>query len=426
MPVPVLVEPLADYTASAPIVKPSVKTAFLLQVASPTPNASCNTPNCEEGFIKLALVPAAEHVSNWLDSVLRPVLQLVQGQEASESNPSGASPMSVFKGHRSGPAVTSNLGSGARNPFVFSTFLDSPSSNSNSTRRTFLLGFDIFQIHGAIDLTAHTLTNGTLIVVVPVFGPLRLTETIGGSLDDHNIKVKLPSTTNVNGSFTLSLDSKGENLLIDYNIDVRFAGTFQGSGVTVVSVQASPPPSTTLSYPVEISELAVKKTDVLTISFADLTKHADLSYENSVFDSFIENHFDEQHKHIIVDQKGGMNTRGYNFRISFLDIYELQGHLNLHTKHIVATLYLVVPIWGRISAAAISGSLANDLTADINLTRPWVENPNCCVPVQLPALAQGSITLSIQDQILWAKVSTLVRFAGFINETVPLVTLPPF
>ena len=79
------------------------------------------------------------------------------------------------------------------------------------------------QLEGDIDLSTNEIANGTLYIIVPVWGRVNLKEDIAGNLG-NSITSQLPPVPNLHGSFTLSLDKNTNTLIIDYAMHLSFVG----------------------------------------------------------------------------------------------------------------------------------------------------------------------------------------------------------
>jgi hypothetical protein len=97
----------------------------------------------------------------------------------------------------------------------------------------------------------------------------------------------------------------------------------------------------------------------------------------------------------------------FHFNDSLLIHEQLEGSIDIGTLTLSATLYVRVPLWGRVKIISISGNLREGIKLSINVL-----------------VASGTIGLRLDGKDLRFLVDLEVKFVGKIKDDIKLFTLP--
>ncbi|KAF8516894.1 hypothetical protein JB92DRAFT_2908863 [Gautieria morchelliformis] len=284
-------------------------------------------------------------------------------------------------------------------------------SSLDGSKYNFRTQFNIsgYVLDGQIDLSTNYLSNGSLYVVVPAWGRVDLMEDIHGNLGG-SITCEFSRGDNIKGNFTISLNQR--QLVLEYSFDIKFTDKYETKMtlLTLPQLASSPSLEITPAAPTNLS----------------LDTHTD---EHKLFDKFLEDHFDETTKNIVIASYlpniGAVAPSStYTFNVSFLNHFEVQrvflydsicaltpvkmegaiDTVDLNTK---GTLYVRIPFWGRVKATSFSGNLKDGINQKVD-----------------SFIAKGTFSLKLSGRELRIHEELDVTLAGEGADEAKLFTLP--
>ncbi|KAF8188912.1 hypothetical protein K438DRAFT_1972094 [Mycena galopus ATCC 62051] len=291
-----------------------------------------------------------------------------------------------------------------------------PTAVTNTTAATapvqVQFGCGYFEVETVYSQGENSLKNCSVFLVVPLWGRTQL---LGPQDVPLNSSVGLPVniTGVVNGTIKFFVDpTEGTEILMGWQLDTPFAGTLDEGGLSVF-------PESLNTYFTEaqlqgvrvFSEAEVEALNGPRPPFSIIVP-ADATVEQQLLQQFIQN--------FVVDAANGtiavqtVSANQYTIDVSFLSILEVSGSVDPSSLSASITLYVKIPLAGRVSLTKIEGSLINGLIANINVV-----------------LASGQAVLSAQvngngKHDLFINASLDIRFVGTFKTpgNFKILTLP--
>ncbi|KAJ7216881.1 hypothetical protein C8J57DRAFT_1255084, partial [Mycena rebaudengoi] len=245
----------------------------------------------------------------------------------------------------------------------------------------------------------NILKNCNVFLVVPLWGRAQivgphdvpLSPTVG-------LPVNIPGV--VNGTIRFFFDpTGGTEILMGWVLDTSFAGTLDEGGLSVFPKSQAQLQGVRFFSEGEVQALTGPRPRLSIVPAAIL--------QNFIAD-------------FVVDSANGtvaiqtFSANQYTIDVMFLNIFQLSGSVDPSSLSASVTLYVNIPLAGRVSLTKLEGNLLTGITANINVV-----------------LATGQAVLTSQSngsgkQDLMIQASVTITFVGTFNTPgkVKILTLP--
>ncbi|KAJ7743074.1 hypothetical protein B0H14DRAFT_3514945 [Mycena olivaceomarginata] len=272
------------------------------------------------------------------------------------------------------------------------------------------LGCGYFEVETVYSSGDNTLKNCSVFLQVPLWGRTLLLGPQDVPLNATNIPVAIPGTA-INGTISFSLDSTKTEVLMSWVVNTPFAGTLDEGGLSVFPELQKQLQGVRVFSEVEVQALAGPRPD-FSIYWTDIALIT-RTEEQRLLQSFI-NDFVNSTDGTVAIQIFSASASLYTVDVSFLSIFQVSGSVDPASLSASITLYVNIPLAGRVSLTKVEGSLITGITANIDVV-----------------LAKGKAVLSAQvgpsgkhDQYIQASLS--IRFVGDFNTpgNFRILTLP--
>ncbi|KAF7290804.1 hypothetical protein MIND_01321400 [Mycena indigotica] len=249
-----------------------------------------------------------------------------------------------------------------------------PTANTSSPSDTapvrVQFGSGYFEVDTIYSSGSNFLRNTTVSILVPLWGLTNLSGPLDIPLSPPvDIPVAIPGTQ-INGTITFFLDptTKSE-VLMGWKLFTPFAGNLDEKGLSVF-----PDKLNTYFSQAQLegtrqftdAELKALSNPPAKLVLDPNVGFANPNPEQKLLQEFINNYVDPNTSTTAI-QTFGASTSGYTVDVSFLSILELSGNVDPSSLSASVTLYVKIPLAGRISLTKIEGSLINGITANINV-----------------------------------------------------------
>ncbi|KAJ7898484.1 hypothetical protein B0H13DRAFT_2337420 [Mycena leptocephala] len=274
------------------------------------------------------------------------------------------------------------------------------------------LGCGFFEVETVYSSGDNTLKNCTVFLQVPLWGRTVLLGPQDVPLNAANISVGIPGTT-INGTIRFFLDSTGTEVIMGWVLNTPFAGMLDESGLSVLTAHFTEKQlqGVRVFSEAEVQALAGPRPD-FSIYGTDIAL-ATPTEEQRLLQSFI-NDFVNSTDSVTAIQTFSTSASQYTVDVSFLNIFQVSGSVDPASLSASITLYVNIPLAGRVSLTKVEGSLITGITASINVV-----------------LATGKAVLSAQvgpsgKHDLYIQASLSIRFVGDFNTpgNFRILTLP--
>ncbi|KAJ7073737.1 hypothetical protein C8F01DRAFT_1242040 [Mycena amicta] len=224
------------------------------------------------------------------------------------------------------------------------------------------LGCGYFEVETTYSQGDTILKNCSVNIIVPIWGRAQLLAPQDVPLNlTSGIPVEIPGVVNGTIGFFLS----GSEVLMKWVLDTPFAGTLDEDGLSVFPTginsyfTASQLKTARIFTAQELAELAGPRPAFSIPALRDATD------EEKLLKQFLND--------FVVDSANGtvavqtFAASQYSIDVSFLSIFTVTGSVDPSSFSAAVTLYVNIPLAGRVSLTKIQGSLLTGITANINV-----------------------------------------------------------
>ncbi|KAJ7580384.1 hypothetical protein C8J56DRAFT_1103404 [Mycena floridula] len=270
-------------------------------------------------------------------------------------------------------------------------------------------GFGTFELDTIYDGANDTLQKTTLHLVIPVWGREKLLDNVNVPLKDpKEIEVKIPDT-GIGGKVKFFYDTAKKEILLSWKLDIPWLDKSEEDGLSLFSTSA------TTNFTEE------KLKSIRRFSSTEINALATPASHFQVFEGILgkywkvvdDDHLDSKSHVLAVQTYNATSSKQSALDLSFLGIFHLTGSIDPTSLSTSLTLYVSVPIWGRVNIAEIKGGLIEGIVVKVDVK-----------------LAKGTVNLNTKSVAggkhdLYIKASLDISILGhFDTGDLNLFTLP--
>ncbi|KAJ7574923.1 hypothetical protein C8J56DRAFT_1124779 [Mycena floridula] len=287
-------------------------------------------------------------------------------------------------------------------------------------------GFGAFELDTVYDGATETLHKSTLYLVIPVWGREKLLDNVNVPLKHpKEIEVEIPGT-GVHGKVKFSYDSGKNEILLGWKLDIPWVGKLDEDGLSLFSTS----PETNFTEEKLKSVRRFSSTEIKALatpaSHFQVFEGTSGEYwkvigdnrsaptpEQKLLESFIHDFVNSESQIVAVQTYNATSSAQSAIDLSFLGIFHIAGSIDPTSLSASLTLYVSIPIWGRVNIAEIAGSLITGITVQVDVK-----------------LAKGRVTVSTKvaaggKHDLYIKATLDISIVGhFDTGELKLFTLP--